>query len=101
MGATSSLLLWATLLAAAPGAAGDSHQATGVKVGEVTPTAALVWVRLTANPSRNDSGPVRKGPASNQGLPPGVVAEQLRDACPGMPGRVRVRYGTREDLADA
>jgi alkaline phosphatase D len=33
------------------------------------------------------------------GLPPGLTAADLRDACPGAPGRVRLRYGTRADLA--
>ena len=28
------------------------HQATGVKVGEVTETSAIVWTRLTASPVR-------------------------------------------------
>src|SRR3954469_20144833 len=100
MGAVSSPLLWAALLAAAP-AAGEPHQATGVKVGEVTPTSALVWVRPTARPARNADGPVRRGVATNKGLPPGVLVEDLRDACPGMAGRVRIRYGPGEDLAGA
>jgi alkaline phosphatase D len=53
-------------------------QATGVKVGEVTDTGALIWMRLTARPQREADG-----------------------ACPGSPGRVRVRHGLREDLSDA
>ena len=61
MGVVRSPLLWAALLTAAPGSAAESHQATGVKVGEVTPTSALVWVRLTARPARNAEGPVRRG----------------------------------------
>jgi phosphodiesterase/alkaline phosphatase D-like protein len=28
------------------------HQATGLKIGEVTDASALVWVRLTQNPVR-------------------------------------------------
>ena len=37
-------------------AAPPPFQATGVKVGEVTDTGALVWVRLTADPVRNATG---------------------------------------------
>lgn len=100
MSAVSSPLLWAALLSLAQAtAAGESHQATGVKVGEVTPDSALVWVRLTAKPSRNADGPVRRGVAKDQEPPAkDEDVEDLRDACPGAPGRVRVRYGTSDDL---
>ena len=37
------------LLAVGQGAA--AHQASGVKVGEVTDTTAIVWTRLTASPT--------------------------------------------------
>ena len=33
-----------------------SRQATGVKVGEVTDTSAIVWMRLTANAGPNAKG---------------------------------------------
>jgi alkaline phosphatase D len=97
MSAVPWFLLWAASLTVAA----ESHQATGVKVGEVTPSSALIWARLTAHPARNAEGPLRRGVATNQGLAAGQTAEGLRDACPGAPGRVRVRYGTREDLAGA
>src|SRR5262249_35672116 len=101
MGVMSSYWLWIALLAAAPEATGQAPQATGGKVGEGAPTSALVWGRLAAPPVRKARGPVRRGVATNQGLPPGVVADDLRDACPGMAGRVRVRYGPAEVLAGA
>jgi len=78
----------------------NSHQATGVRVGEVTPDSAIVWMRLTAHTSRNDKGIVRRGPVGPP-LPADIRVEQLEGACPGAPGRVRLRYGTREDLRDA
>jgi alkaline phosphatase D len=56
----------------------ETWQATGVKVGEVGPSSAVVWLRRTASSERKADG-----------------------ACPGAPGRVRVRVGTREDLSDA
>lgn len=77
-----------------------SHQATGVRVGEVTPDSAVVWMRLTAHPTRNRQGIVRKGPVGPP-LSAEVRTEQLEGACPGAPGRVRLRYGTNPDLRDA
>src|ERR1700712_3662655 len=96
MGAVSSMLLHVALLSIAA----ESHQATGVKVGEVTPDSALIWVRLTARPSRNAEGVVHRGVAKKQAAP-GKDVENFRDACPGAIGRVRVRYATTEDLRDA
>ncbi len=58
--------LLALLLALAPQ---EARQATGVKVGEVTDTSAIVWVRATAKPAREADG-----------------------ACPGAPGKMRLMY---------
>ncbi len=83
----------------------DSRQATGVRVGEVTDTTAIVWTRLTAHAVRNNSGLLIPGRAN--GKKPEELAkvtmpvEQLEGACPGAAGRVRLRYGTKEDLSDA
>jgi len=81
------------------------HQATGTRIGEVTPTSAVIWTRLTASPTRNQSGQdfvVNARQVKGDQLPrPSGPVDGLRGACPGAPGRVRVRYGTREDLADA
>src|SRR5437868_1759130 len=77
-----------------------SRQATGVKVGEVSQTSAIVWLRLTAQAALNTEGKsirTRKG----ETLPTDVKIDGLRGACPGAPGVVRLRYGTREDLGDA
>lgn len=62
----------------------EAFQATGTRVGEPTPTTAVVWTRLTEQA-------VRK---------PGTLAD-FEGACPGTAGRVRLRYGTREDLMGA
>lgn len=80
----------------------EPRQATGVKVGEVTDTTAIVWTRLTARPARLQDGVVIPGRVGKGG--PAVVTvppEQIEGACPGAPGRIRVRYGLREDLVDA
>ncbi|MCB1091580.1 MAG: alkaline phosphatase D family protein, partial [Verrucomicrobiae bacterium] len=87
------------------GAAGDDlpiHQATGTRVGEATDHSAIVWVRLTEYTERNHQGKVFPGKVN--GKKPAVVDVPVADiegACPGMAGRVRLRYGLTEDLANA
>lgn len=78
------------------------RQAMGTKVGEVTDTTAIVWTRLTAQPTRNTTGLQLQGRVK-KGAPVEVAVpvDQLHGACPGAAGRVRVRCGTREDLSDA
>ena len=47
------LLTLGTLTWASPLCAEDSpavHMANGIKIGEVTPTSAIVWTRLTQHP---------------------------------------------------
>lgn len=79
-----------------------SRQASGVKVGEITDTTAIVWVRLTASPSRNRDGEVIKGHVRGKTPRPSPPdTTKLEGACPGAPGQVRVRYSIREDLSDA
>ncbi len=95
------ILLFCALLAPVPDAPGqDTRQATGVKVGEVTDTGAIVWMRVTARAGRNADGTVRKGPLM-LAVPKGVSPDTFEGACPGAPGRVRFRYATKEDLSGA
>ena len=58
----SVAILLATLTIGWPGAReadastqGGPHQATGIRIGEVTATSAIVWTRLTARPKREES----------------------------------------------
>ncbi|MCW8925080.1 MAG: alkaline phosphatase D family protein, partial [Xanthomonadales bacterium] len=44
------------LLSTAPVLADSPYMATGIKIGEVTDSEAIVWVRLTANEKRVDYG---------------------------------------------
>ncbi len=74
----------------------STHQATGTRVGEMTPHSAVVWTRLTARSDRNDAG--RKVANHSEDLP---EVKTLEGACPGMAGRVRLLYSTREDLHGA
>ncbi|HTM56578.1 MAG TPA: alkaline phosphatase D family protein [Pirellulales bacterium] len=84
-----------------PPAAGP-QQATGTRVGEVDQTSAIVWTRLTKYPQRNNDGVVFSQDFDRKDLrPTNVPVDGIEGACPGMPGRVRVRYGLREDLSDA
>lgn len=102
-------------LAAAVGVAGvahgtqgedaKSHQATSVRVGEVTQTSAVIWVRLTAHAERNNTGLLIPGRAAGkkpeQLAKVTVPVEDLEGACPSANGRVRVRYGSQADLSEA
>jgi alkaline phosphatase D len=76
----------------------QSRQATGVKVGEVTDTTAIVWTRLTANATGNTKGVLL---INTVPLPANLTIAQLRGACPGMAGRVRLRHGTNQNLQGA
>lgn len=89
--------------AAVAEAAGDGpFQATGTRVGDVTDTSAIVWTRLTRHPVRNNDGIVFPAKVDRQNFrPTPVPVAHIEGACPGMPGRVRLRYGLREDLSGA
>ncbi|MHC2070214.1 alkaline phosphatase D family protein [Bremerella sp. T1] len=66
-------------------------QATGIRVGEVTPTSAIVWTRLTKNATRTNDGIVfKKRGKSEEALKTPV--EQIEGACPGQPGKIRLHY---------
>ena len=91
------------------------HQATGIKIGEVTDATAIVWTRLTLKPERNPAdGPMvrfkyagddapggRKRPPARRtavlGIvyPEGTTVADLRDAVPGAAGEVRVGHKAR------
>jgi len=76
-------------------------QATGVKVGEVTDRSAILWTRLTAGTQRVTGGmapPTAK--ARGDRLVTSEEVARYNGACPGAPGRIRVRYGTQADLGD-
>ena len=99
----TAILAGATLIR--PTLAADApapRQATGVKAGEVTDTTAIIWTRLTANSARLRDGVVIGGKVRKGERPVvTVTADKIEGACPGAAGRIRVRYGLREDLSDA
>jgi len=110
------LILAATALAACgePAAEGP-YQATGIKIGEITPSSAIIWTRLTEKPERvaNDMirPPVRYRRPGVDGLvdpppwpetpadwvpvvelPAGMGVQDMQGAAPGAPGETRVMY---------
>jgi alkaline phosphatase D len=93
----------AVAVACAPGGAVDAgtpHLASGVKVGEVTDSAAILWARLTAASSRT-TGKRLTGRPKKDAAPTAEDVAKAEGACPGAAGRIRVRFGTKPDLADA
>lgn len=103
--ATSSTVMGATLVLPGAVAAADAeagpYQATGTRVGEATHHSAIVWTRLTRHPVRNNDGLVYSRKVDRQNPPAPVPVDQIEGACPGRAGRVRLRYGVKEDLSDA
>lgn len=86
--------------------------ATGIKIGEVTQSSAIIWVRLTENSVRVDSsapmpiiryidpetselGEIRKGRPDLKPVvtyPDGYNVNNIEGAVPGSEGRVRLNY---------
>jgi len=89
----------ASFILISAGLAQETRQATGVKVGEVTENSAIVWMRVTESATRNKSGVEMKG-RGKRTLPADMSVAALEGAAPGAPGRVRLRYGTRQDLSE-
>lgn len=97
----AAFLVVAVAPSATPADEPAPRQASGVKVGEVSDTSAIVWIRLTAESVRNNEGEVIRGHVRRMPKPSPADPAKLEGACPGTAGQVRVRYSTREDLADA
>jgi alkaline phosphatase D len=119
----AALVAVSALLAACGGTASEGpYQATGIKIGEVTESGAIVWTRLTQRPERVVSElvrpPVRYRHAGADGLveappwpatpedwepvvelPDGMSVQDLEGAAPGAPGQTRVLY-RRADADD-
>ena len=70
----------------------EAFLATGIRVGEVTESSAIVWARATREPERNSDG-LRLSGSPRDPLPDGVEVEQLEGSCPGVAAELRVRYG--------
>lgn len=92
--------LGALFLACGGTGVGEPHQATGVRVGEVTPTSAIVWTRITEQVERRADGVERRKRADRDN-PESLDPRDLEGSVPGAEGRVQLRYGVKEDLSDA
>lgn len=92
------------------------YLATGIKIGEVSQTEAIVWVRLTENPERvgNDSPmpDIRyKDPETGEMVerrgrpdatpvvtyPEGYTIKTIQGATPGMAGKARLKFKAIDD----
>ncbi len=84
------LLRWALAgLTPASAAGPETHQATGVKAGEVTPSSARIWTRRTrASVRRPDGLAARRVQPVTLPLP--VDTSSLEGSCPGEAGAMRV-----------
>ncbi len=84
----------------------EAYQATGFKIGEVTPHSAILWTRVTARPERNPSDLPgveiryvggkqnkggRRGTVESVTFAPGATADDLPEVAPGAAGQTRVR----------
>ena len=78
----------------------ETRQATGMRIGEVTQTSAIIWTRITEKTGRRTDGIVRRKRADKQ-LVEQLHSTDLEGSVPGAEGRVRLRYGTTESLEDA
>ena len=87
------------------------YQATGIKIGEVTDTSAIIWTRLTENPTRvGEDAPFpeirykypdtgvweprdgRKNREVRVTYPEGFDVTNIEGAVPGIAGDVKVNY---------
>jgi alkaline phosphatase D len=100
-----------TLISCTPSETQGPYFATGIKIGEVTQTEAIVWVRLTQHPARvgNDAPMPEityKDPATGETkestgrpnltpvvtYPEGYTINTIQGAAPGSEGKVRLKY---------
>jgi alkaline phosphatase D len=100
--ATTALVLPQVESAAAIVVDRECRQATGARVGEITPSSAIVWARLTKHSVRNNGGVVFEGKGNRQ--KPAVVdmdVAEIEGACPGAKGQIRLLYHPHADRTKA
>lgn len=94
-----ALLLASLLLLASDSRAAEGpYLASGIKIGEVQSDSAIVWVRLTQQPSTD----FEALPIFREGLPSNAKSDLMMptDICPGAEGEVRLSY-VATDVAQA
>lgn len=107
------MLLVAAMISCSTSTKGP-YLATGIKIGEVTQTEAIIWARLTLNPERigndapmpsfiyinqdGDTVPSSRRPnISPTGIyPEGYNIDTYEGATPGSEGKLRLKYKAKE-----
>ena len=100
-----------------PESSAAPHLATGVRVGEVTASAAIVWLRLTSTPTGNFSGltrleseelirsgleePIKRRDGRLQELPEGRDVAGLIGAAPPSSGSARIVFARSAEFAES
>ena len=74
----------------ASGSTAKVFMATGIKIGEVDASSAIVWTRLTKHAERNKKG--KKFTEGASELPEGKTIEDMFNSAVGVNGSVRVRF---------
>lgn len=110
------ILTFAFLSSCQPAQLDGPYLATGIKIGEVTQTEAIVWVKLTENPERiGNDAPMPdvkyKDPETGKMIerkgrpditpvvsyPEGYTIKTIQGATPGVEGKVRLKYKIKGD----
>ena len=96
------ITLAACLLACseAPVETASCRQATGVKIGEVTSSTAIIWTRLTEETARRSDGIELRGRPDRDAPARDFDIRELEGSAPGAPGKIKLVYSKREDLSD-
>jgi len=72
---------------------GKVYQTNGIKIGEVTQDSAIIWTRITKNPTANTNGEkFRKVPKHAPQIPKGKSLSDMEGAVPGITGSVRISW---------
>ena len=81
----------------------ESRQATGVKVGEVTSSSAVIWTRVTESAERRADGDPARGRPEKTGAGETIVQidpRTLQGSAPGAAGLVQLRHANNVNFMD-
>ncbi len=81
-----------------------AHLGMGVRVGDVNHSSAVVWTRVTAEPSRRNEGyrdPPGNEPKSDEYVPSEIEVDDREGAMPGALGEVRISVADNADFSNA
>ncbi len=81
-----------------------AHLGMGVRVGDVNHSSAVVWTRVTAEPSRRNEGyrdPPGNEQKSDEYVPSEIEVDDREGAMPGALGEVRISVADNADFSNA